>query len=289
MRKLHATSLLFSVITLGSSLLLALGQSALATTTPTMPALGGGAAASGSVSSVDSGPVRVGDQRRVGGLIWDAHEFTVGQFKAFVAATKTVTRAEREGGGYIYASGWEQRSGWNWRTPFGRPAADNEPAVHITFDEAQAACRWAGGRLPTDAEWTSAAYLEQRPNPPSGFVSGRRYPFPNGDSAAASHCLSGCGRYSGLAPAGSLDRGLGHVAVGTTPPGVNGLIDMGGNVWEWVDTGSGGERITRGASWWYGPERQREGDVATKPVETRVAYIGFRCVRDAQARSSLKP
>ena len=37
-----------------------------------------------------------------------------------------------------------------------------------------------------------------------------------------------------LAPAGRLTRGLGHVAAGTTVPGVNGLFDMGGNVWEWV-------------------------------------------------------
>jgi formylglycine-generating enzyme required for sulfatase activity len=57
------------------------------------------------------------------------------------------------------------------------------------------------------------------------------------------------------------------------------LYDMGGNVWEWVDGGTGNERITRGGSWWYGPERQVADDVATKPRETRVVYIGFRCVK----------
>ena len=65
----------------------------------------------------------------------------------------------------------------------------------------------------------------------------------------------------------------------TTPAGVNGLYEMGGNVWEWVDTGHGNQRITRSASWWYEAERQRESDVATKPIDTRVVYIGFRCVR----------
>jgi formylglycine-generating enzyme required for sulfatase activity len=50
-------------------------------------------------------------------------------------------------------------------------------------------------------------------------------------------------------------------------------------VWEWVDGGSGNERITRGGSWWYGPERQVADDVATKPRDTRVVYIGFRCVK----------
>ena len=65
----------------------------------------------------------------------------------------------------------------------------------------------------------------------------------------------------------------------TTPAGVNGLYEMGGNVWEWVDAGQGEERVTRSSSWWYDASRQRESDIATKPKDTRVVYIGFRCVR----------
>lgn len=219
-------------------------------------------------------------QQVIGRLAWDVHEVSVGQFRQFARATGFVSRAEREGGGYIYELGWTQKPGWTWQAPFGRPAADNEPAVHLTFDEAQQACRFFGKRLPTDSEWVSAAYTEQRPRPPSPFQTGRQYRWPNGDSPKASHCLSGCGGYAGLAPEGVLDRGVGHVAVDRTPVGVNGLRDMGGNVWEWVDTGRGSERITRGASWWYGPERQLVDDVATKPRDTRVAYIGFRCVQE---------
>jgi len=41
-------------------------------------------------------------------------------------------------------------------------AANDEPAVHITYDEAQAFCRWAGGRLLNDAQWLEAAYTERR-------------------------------------------------------------------------------------------------------------------------------
>lgn len=219
-------------------------------------------------------------QQAVGPLLFDLHEVSVGTVRRFAQAAGFVSRAEREGGGYIYESGWTKKPGWTWKAPFGRAAQDNEPAVHLMFDEAQAVCRHFGKRLPTDAEWTAAAYLEQRPRPPAGFQTGQRYPFPNGASARQSHCLEGCGRYSGQAPSGSLTRGVGHVPVATTPAGVNGLHDMGGNVWEWVDTGSGQDRITRGASWWYGPERQREDDVATKPTDTRVAYIGFRCVQE---------
>jgi formylglycine-generating enzyme required for sulfatase activity len=163
------------------------------------------------------------------------------------------------------------------------PGQDSEPAVHLTFDEAQSICRFFGKRLPTDQEWTQAAYLEQRDRPPAGFVKGKRYLYPNGDSAKSSHCLSGCGNYSGTAPTGALQRGVGHVSVMTTPAGVNGLYEMGGNAWEWIDTTPGSpssnERITRSSSWWYEGDRQRESDMASKPRETRVGYIGFRCVR----------
>lgn len=225
----------------------------------------------------------LGERVRIGSLEWDRHEFTVGQLRPLAKQHGFVSRAEREGGGTIYELGWTHKPGWTWQAPFGSPAKDTEPAVHITFDEAAQICRWSGGRLPTDAEWRDAAYLEQRSSPAPGFARGTRYKYPNGASAQGSHCLQGCADHAGLAPAGRLTRGLGHVAAGTTVPGVNGLFDMGGNVWEWVDTGSGQERITRGASWWYGPERQVESDVATKPKDTRVAYIGFRCVRDAVA------
>ncbi len=219
-------------------------------------------------------------QQVIGRLAWDVSEVSVGQFRHFARSTGFVSRAEREGGGYIYEFGWTKKSGWTWQSPFGRPAADNEPAVHLTFDEAQQACRFFGKRLPTDSEWVSAAYTEQRPTPPSPFQAGRQYRWPNGDTPKASHCLSGCGDYPGLAPQGVLDRGVGHVAVDRTPPGVNGLRDMGGNVWEWVDTGQGSERITRGASWWYGPERQLVDDVATKPRDTRVAFNWVGCVEE---------
>jgi formylglycine-generating enzyme required for sulfatase activity len=65
---------------------------------------------------------------------------------------------------------------------------------------------------------------------------------------------------------------------GSTKPGVNGLYDMGGNVWEWTATEKNGGYITRGASWWYGPDRQQESDVESKPGDIAVVYIGFRCV-----------
>jgi formylglycine-generating enzyme required for sulfatase activity len=217
---------------------------------------------------------------RIGNLEWDLHEVTVGTVKAYADKTNFVSSGEKEGGSFIYEGGWTRKSQWNWRQPFGVLAKNNEPAVHLNFHEAKAICSFFGKRLPTDPEWTSAAFLEQRTSPPQPFVKGKRYTYPNGDTAKDSHCLNGCAGLKGTAPAGSISRGNGHVPVMTTQAGVNGLYDMGGNAWEWVDTAQGSEKVTRGASWWYGPENQLESNLASKSPDTKVAYVGFRCVKD---------
>ena len=217
---------------------------------------------------------------RISGLQWDQHEMTIGEVKRFASQAGFVSQAEKNGGGTVYELGFVQKPGWTWKTPFGVSAQDREPAVHLNALEAEQICRFFGKRLPTDEEWVSAAFVEQRANPPAPFVNGKRYRFPNGDSAKGSHCLDGeCGNYRGLAPKGSLLRGTGHVLTGTTEPGVNGLFDMGANAWEWTSTAVGNERVTRGASWWYGADQQRESNRASKPLDVSVVYIGFRCVK----------
>lgn len=213
-------------------------------------------------------------------------ETTVGQFRRYVDATGVVTLAERGGGGGVYEAGWTRKPGWNWRAPFGRPAGHDEPAVHVTYDEAQAFCRWAGGRLPTDAEWVGAAYTEQRASPPPGFVRGTTYRYPLGERPVGAQCLGDCGpaaKARAVNAGARLWRGDGHAPVTATPAGVNGLHDMGGNAWEWVDepAGAGGnaERRTRGGSWWYGQAQMQADHLQSKPGDTAVVYIGFRCVR----------
>jgi len=122
-------------------------------------------------------------QQRVGALLFDRTEVTIAQFARYVQATGMVTRAEREGGGFEYAGGWQRRPGWTWRTPDGVPPASRDlPAVHLTHAEAQAYCQWRGGRLPSAAEWTAAAYTEQRQNAPAPWVRGTTYPYPTGAS-----------------------------------------------------------------------------------------------------------
>jgi formylglycine-generating enzyme required for sulfatase activity len=220
------------------------------------------------------------DMQRIGSFSIDRTEVTVADFAAFVAATGTVTRAEREGGGSVYEAGWVRKPGWTWKAPFGQPGDPREPAVHVTWDEAAAYCRWAGKRLPTDAEWVEAAYTERRPAPPAPFRTGQSYPFPTGDSPAGANCLQDCGpQTAALDRSARLTRGIGPAPAGTTARGVNGLFDMGANAWEWVDGTIGGDRITRGGSWWYGAAQMKQDHRVGKPADTAVVYIGFRCAR----------
>jgi sulfatase modifying factor 1 len=226
------------------------------------------------------------DMQPIRGFSMDRSEVSIAQFARYVQATGVVTTAERAGGGSTYEGGWVQRKGWTWRTPYGVPANDREPAVHITFNEARAYCEWAGKRLPSDAEWMEAAYTERRIAPNAGFLKDTRYPYPTGISPEGANCLGDCGAINTLAAySGGLvtSRGRGHVLTGTTRAGVNGLWDMGGNVWEWTDDGKSPaadtDRPTRGGSWWYGATQMHSDHLQTKPASTAVVYIGFRCAK----------
>lgn len=206
----------------------------------------------------------------VGTLLFDRTEVTITQFARYVQATGTVTRAELEGGGFEYVGGWQRRPGWTWRTPDGAtPASGQLPAVHLTHAEAEAYCRWTGGRLPTAAEWIGAAYSEQRKPAPSPWVPGKTYPYPTGSSPQGAN-TSGADPWPRAAPAGA------------TSAGVNGLFDMGANAWEWVSDARGTERRTMGGSWWYGPDQMLAGVNAWKSADFYAVYIGFRCVAEAR-------
>ncbi len=200
---------------------------------------------------------------RIAAFAIDRTEVAVGAFRRFLEARATKTAAERDGGGFEYAAGWTRRPGWTWATPYGSPAKDDEPAVHVSHAEATAYCQFVGGRLPTFAEWRQAAYTETRTNPPDGFVTGRTYVYPVGD-----------------APGGMNNSRQRHVPVATTKTGVNGLYDMGANVWEWVADRRGDQALTAGGSWWYGPEMARSEGAQWKAADFYAVYIGFRCAYD---------
>jgi len=193
----------------------------------------------------------------------DHTEVTVDAFRRFADRTGLMTEAEREGGGFEWGAGWERRPGWTYHAPQGAKADENEPAIHVTWAEAQAFCAHAGGRLPTHDEWALAAYTELRANPTDGFASGETYAYPVGDR-----------------PDGMNNNRKHHVAVASTRRGVNGLYDMGGNVWEWLADRRDDKALTAGGSWWYGPEVTRVEGMQWKPDAFYAVYVGFRCAYD---------
>jgi formylglycine-generating enzyme len=217
---------------------------------------------SGAAPSLAQTPDRVA----LGAFAIDRTEVTIGQFRAFATTRTLSTTAEREGGGYEFTAGWTRRPGWTYAAPYGANGAANEPTVHVSWHEAAAFCADAGGRLPTITEWRQAAYTETRANPTDGFVTGKTYPYPVGDS-----------------PVGMNNTRQRHVAVGTTKRGVNGLYEMGANVWEWVADRRGDEALTAGGSWWYGPENTRAEGAQWKRADFFAVYVGFRCAYDVRS------
>ncbi len=101
-----------------------------------------------------------------------------------------------------------------------------------------------------------------------------------GNSLVGANCLTECG----LTPSSSfshlLDRVINLSLVGSTRRGVNGLYDIGANVWEWVNSGSDDLKVTTGASPWYGKEHMHRAHRALKPSKTAVIYICFHCPKN---------
>ncbi|MFF3694507.1 ergothioneine biosynthesis protein EgtB [Streptomyces sp. NPDC002221] len=115
---------------------------------------------------------------------------------------------------------WRQEGGQWLRRRFGvtEPVPLDEPVLHVSWYEADAYARWAGRRLPTEAEWEKAA----RHDPASG--RSRRYPWGDGDPTAA-HANLGQ-RHLRPASAGAYPEGQ-------SPLGVRQLM---GDVWEWTSS-----------------------------------------------------
>lgn len=183
-------------------------------------------------------------------FLLDETTVTNAQFARFIAATGYVTEAEKFGWSFVHHSQipksrrkaladrrvhglewWYAVEGAFWKMPFGagadfaRLGLEDHPVVHVSWNDADAFARWAGKRLPTEAEWERAA---------RGGLAQKLYPWGDELTPAGKHR---CNIWQGEFPKRDTgeDGYRGAAPARSFKPNAFGLYNMTGNVWEWVN------------------------------------------------------
>ncbi len=197
------------------------------------------------------------------------YEITNAQFAAFLTAKGNMT----ENGVKWYQGKDIEQQGTTFKAKVGR---ENFPVVFVTWQGAKAYTQWAGGRLPTEAEWEFAA---------------------RGGKKSQGYTYSGSNNIDEVAWYLNNSGGKLH-AVGGKKPNELGIYDMSGNVWEWTADWfaaytkeaktnpqgpiTGTERVRRGASAFCKPATCRS-IYRSKRTPTGIRHnLGFRIVYDVK-------
>lgn len=229
----------------------------------------------------------------------DSTTVTNEQFAKFVDATGYATEAEQYGWSFVFyafvspetaakvdaavsgSSWWWKVDGADWRHPEGTDSDIqsrlDHPAVHLSWNDAMAYCKWAGKRLLTEAEWEYAAR--------GGLVS-KRYPWGDELTPGGEHR---CNIWQGQFPRVNTEED-GYAA--TAParsykPNGYGLYNMSGNVWEWCADwfdASAQTRSLRGGSYLCHESycnRYRVAARTSNTPDSSTGHMGFRCAKDA--------
>lgn len=213
------------------------------------------------------------------GFYMDIYETTVADFKKFVDATGYKTDVENRGFTWLSGKKRKKVKGVSWRCGVKgkeRPLKDvNHPALFLSKKDAEAYCKWKGGRLPTEAEWEYAA---------------------RGGKKSRGYTYSGSNHYSEVAWSVENASGTTH-AVGQKNPNELGIYDMSGNVFEYcaddydkdfysksprknpLATGSNWGKVARGGSWYHNHKFTRTTDRSGWQLHGNNTS-GVRCVRE---------
>ena len=240
------------------------------------------------------GPVH---EVKVSSFWMDKHEVTNAEFEKFVTATGYVTEAEQLKWSGVFLPeqhSWTKGDGANWRHPEGPDthANPNEPVVHVSIKDANEYAKWAGKRLPTEAEFECAA---------RGGLEGKKYAWGDEQKPGGKFMVN---VWQGFFP----DRNTGadgylmRAPVESFPPNGYGLYDITGNVWEWCSDWydpqyyahspkenprgpeKGEERVLRGGSWMCSENYCIGYRVAARnhtAPDSGLNNLGFRCVKDS--------